>query len=36
MQIDHHQVSETWNKALSLALHSSPVKQFGISFGIGW
>lgn len=36
MQIDHHQVSETWNKALALAVHSSPVQQFGISFGIGW
>lgn len=36
MQIDHHQVSETWKKALALAIHSSPAKQFGISFGIGW
>lgn len=36
MQIDHHQASETWNRALALAVNSSPVKQFGISFGIGW
>lgn len=36
MRIDHHQASETWNRALALAVHSSPVQQFGISFGIGW
>lgn len=36
MEIDHHQVSETWRRALGLAVHSSPVQQFGISFGIGW
>ena len=36
MEIDHHQVSQTWRRALALAVHSSPLQQFGISFGIGW
>ena len=36
MEVDREQVTETWRKALALAVHSSPVQQFGISFGIGW
>lgn len=36
MEIDHDQVTQTWRKALALALHSSPLQQFGVSFGIGW
>ncbi len=36
LRIDRAQMSSTWNKALAIAVHSSPVQQFGIGFGVGW
>lgn len=36
LRIDRGQMSNTWNKALAIAVHSSPVQQFGIGFGVGW
>ena len=36
LQFDREQMSSTWNRALAFAVRSSPIKQFGIGFGIGW
>jgi uncharacterized membrane protein (Fun14 family) len=29
-------MSVVWNQALVTALHATPIKQFGIGFGVGW
>ena len=36
VHLNRHQLSTAWRRALVLAMHTSPVKQFGIGFGIGW
>ena len=36
LNLDHHQISTTWNRALAFAVRTSPVQQFGIGFGVGW
>lgn len=36
VHLNQHQLSAAWRRALVLAVHTSPVKQFGIGFGIGW
>lgn len=36
MEIDHHQISATWNRALVFFSRTSPLQQFGIGFSVGW
>ena len=36
VQFDRQQLTTTWRKAVVFAVHTSPIKQFGIGFGIGW
>lgn len=36
VRIDHHQISETWSRALAFAVRTTPIQQFGIGFGVGW
>ena len=36
VHVDHHQLSETWNRALAFAVQTTPFQQFGIGFGVGW
>ena len=36
VRVDHHQLSETWNRALAFAVQTTPIQQFGIGFGVGW
>ena len=36
LHIDHQQMAETWNRMLMFAIKTSPVKQFGLGFGVGW
>ena len=36
LHVDHHQLSETWNRALAFAVQTTPIQQFGIGFGVGW
>ena len=36
VQFDRQQLTTTWRRAVVFAMHTSPVKQFGIGFGIGW
>lgn len=36
VHVDRVQMSAVWNRALLIALHTSPIKQFGIGFGVGW
>ena len=36
VQFDRQQLTTTWRRAVVFAVHTSPVKQFGIGFGIGW
>ena len=36
VRVDRDQVATTYNEVLTLALRSSPVQQFGVSFGVGW
>lgn len=36
LEVDRHQVNRTWNTVVTYAIRSSPIQQFGISFGVGW
>ena len=36
IHVDRDQMSAVWNQALVTALHTTPLKQFGIGFGVGW
>lgn len=34
--IDQQSVQRLWQTALTYAVRSSPIQQFGIGFGVGW
>lgn len=36
MTVDQQRLQTVWQTALSYAVHSSPIQQFGIGFGVGW
>lgn len=36
VQFDRQQLTTTWRRAVVFAVHTSPIKQFGIGLGIGW
>ena len=36
IRVDREQMSAVWNRALLLVLHTTPLQQFGIGFGVGW
>lgn len=36
VRVDREQMSAVWNRALLLALGTTPLQQFGIGFGVGW
>ncbi|XP_064394759.1 FUN14 domain-containing protein 1-like [Halichondria panicea] len=36
LRIDRALMSNTLNRAMMFAVHTSPVRQFGIGFGVGW
>ena len=36
IQVDREQMNAVWNRAMVTALHTTPLKQFGIGFGVGW
>lgn len=36
IHVDREQMSAVWNWATVSALRTTPIKQFGIGFGVGW
>ena len=36
LTVDQQRLQTLWQTALTYAVRSSPIQQFGIGFGVGW